>query len=144
MSEINIFERASRRKLLFSSSRGTLTVDQLWDLKLRDTSRSGGAGGKLDLESVSTLALEEEAKFGASSLVPSATSDVKRDDAALRVAILKRVIEVKLEEAAKAEKRVENAARRTKILEALEAKDNEALTSKSREELLKELAEVGD
>lgn len=144
MSEINIFERASRRKLLFTSSRGTLTVDQLWDLKLRDTSRSGGAGGKLDLEAVSTIALEEQAKFGANSLVPSATSDVKRDDAELRVAILKRVIEVKLEEAAKAEKRVENASRRAKILEALEAKDNEALTQKSREELLKELAEVGD
>ncbi len=144
MSEINIFERASRRKLLFTSSRGTLTVDQLWDLKLRDTSRSGGAGGKLDLEAVSTLALEEQAKFGANSLVPSATSDVKRDDADLRVAVLKRVIEVKLEEAAKAEKRVENASRRAKILEALEAKDNEALTQKSREELLKELAEVGD
>lgn len=144
MSEINIFERASRRKLTFSSARGLLTVDQLWDLKLRDTSRSGGEAGRFDLDTVSRTAIEEQAKFGAISLVPSATSDVKKEEADLRVEILKRVIEVKFEEKTKAEKTVENRERRAKLLEALEAKDTEALTSKSRDELLKELAEISD
>ena len=40
---MNIFEYATRAKLRFASSRGDLTVEQLWDVPLRSTDGFAGS-----------------------------------------------------------------------------------------------------
>lgn len=125
MSEI--FEQASRMKIRFQY-RGQIGVEDLWDLTLRELDSIFKAlNAKLKTEKEESLL---------------ATKDQATSDLELRIAIVRRVVEVKLAEAAEREQAIEKARKREKILEIIERKQGAALEEKSEEDLKKMLAEL--
>lgn len=126
---MNIFERATRTKIRFPSSKGDLSIEQLWDMPLQ--SRTGFDLDSLAKATAKALREQEDDSF----VKPKATNP----DLTLRMELVKHIIEVKLaEEAARAE-RAEKQAKRQKLLEALNAKENEAINSLSADEIRKQL-----
>jgi hypothetical protein len=136
MSEVNLFLLAAKRKYRFDSVRGALTVEQLFDLPL--TSRSD-----FDLDTVARSVNAELKALGEESFVQPA-NNIGRLELSRKLDIVKLIIAEKQAAAAANEARVVKAEKRRKILEALDVKENEALTSASREDLLKKLAELDE
>lgn len=131
---MNIFEQASKKKIRFSSNRGDLTVEQLWDMPLQ--SKSG-----FDLDTIAKEVNRGIKESSEESFVTTKASPVK-SGLELQLEILKHVIAVKIEAAASAAKRAENEARRAKLIEALENKQNSELNNMSTEDILKELEKL--
>lgn len=134
---MNIFERASRAKLRFASSVGDLTAEQLWDLPL--TAKQD----RPNLDSVARAVSRELKSLDEDSFV-NVTPDPRKADLELRLDILKRVIEAKQADKAAAESRAANAERKRKLLDALAAKDDQALAGMSREDIQAEIAKLGE
>jgi len=131
---MNIFEQASKKKIRFSSNRGDLTAEQLWDMPLQ--SKSG-----FDLDTIAKevnrgIKESSEESF-VTTKASSATTTLE-----LQLEVLKHIIAVKIEAAAVAAKRTENEARRAKLIEALENKQNSELNNMSSEDILKELEKL--
>jgi hypothetical protein len=127
----DIFEQAARKKLRFASSVGDLTAEQLWDLPLTHKSRPS-------LNELAIATAKELRDLGDFSFV-DVKPDPRKDVLTLQLAIQKRVIEVKMAEAALAQEASKRAERKQKILEALEKLEGNELAAKSRDELLAEL-----
>lgn len=120
-----MFIKASRLKLKFKTSIGNIEVPDLWDLTL---------------ESLNTLAkslnkelkdAQEESFIGTKSKA-NAILEIKFE-------IVKYVIKVKLEEAETKKNAADKKAAKEKIMELINRKKDEALSSKSIEDLEKEL-----
>lgn len=124
-----MFEQASKLKLRFSTSVGSITAEDLWDLPLTN--------GDSSLDNIAkainrTLKDSEEESFvlkktGANKLMT------------LRMDIVKHVIGVKLQEIEDNEKRADNKAMEQKLLSALAGKEDEELQGLSIAELKKRL-----
>ena len=127
----DIFEQAARKKLRFASSVGDLTAEQLWDLPLTHKSRAS-------LNELAIATAKELRDLGDFSFV-EVDPDPRREILTLQLDIQKRVIEVKMAEAALAQEAARRAERKQKILEALEKLEGSELATKSRDELLAEL-----
>jgi hypothetical protein len=128
----DLFEDASRQKLTFATSKGALTVYDLWDLQLKDLDTLAKAANK-------ALKTSEEESF-----IPTVGRRTKEETLnALRLNILKRVIKVKVEEAEKATQRAIASAKRARIKELMAQKEDEAFKGKSLDELQKLLGELG-
>ena len=134
MSDNDLFIRASRRAWRFPSVRGELTTEQLWDLPLL-------AKNGFDLNSVARDLNQAVKALGEENFVEVQIS-TGRSDAEGRLALVKHVIATKQAEAKAAEQRVVRADKRRKILDVLEIRDTEELSNASREDLLKQLAEL--
>lgn len=133
---MNIFERASRCALRFDSAIGELTTEQLWQLQL---TRKGDA---VDLDKLARATYQELKGKEEVSFV-NVKPDPRKEELELKLEILKHVIETKVASAQAAEKAHENAERKRKLLAALSAKEDAALTSMSREEIEAEIAKIG-
>ena len=133
---MNIFEQAARGKFRFPSVRGELLMEHLWDLPLKATNG-------FDLDSVAkeinaaAKASEEE------SFVEVKTNKISEELVA-KLEIVKFVIADKQAEAAKQKTLRENRARRQKLLEALDRKNDSALEAMTPEQLLAELEKVDE
>lgn len=135
MSNTNIFEKASRLGIRFTTVKGNITADDLWQLPLSSTT------GKINLDDI---ARGVSAKIKESEVESFVHKSTKANDLEkLRLDIVKRVIEVKLEEseARKNEKLV--AERKQALLEALSNKKADSLTKMSEAELEAELKNLG-
>lgn len=122
--EGNIFELASRNKIRFAY-KGSLTTEDLWDLSVQELDRVFKAlNAKLKV-------CKEESLLG-----PKATVNSELE---LQVAIVRRIVEIKLAEAATREAEAERKTKREKILSILAEKQDGALASKSEDELKKML-----
>jgi hypothetical protein len=132
MSEVNLFLLASRKKFRFSSERGELTVEQLWDIPL--TSRSGFSVNNIAIEVNRELKSLEEESFVETSRNP------RRDTLRAMLELLKTVISVRQEEAQEASEATERATKRQAIMAAIEAKEQEGLQSASLDDLKLQLA----
>jgi len=128
----DIFEQATRKKLRFASSVGDLTAEQLWDLPLMHKSRP-------NLNELAIATAKELRDLGDFSFV-DVKPDPRKDILTLQLEIEKRIIEVKMAEAAMRQEADKRAERKQKILEALEKLEGNELASKSRDELLAELS----
>ena len=127
----NIFELASRQQLRFTSVRGDLTTEQLWDLPL--TSKTG-----VSLDGLA-IAISRQLKESATeSFVSEVTSGNKILE--LKLEILKHVIKYKQEVNAAKISREETATKRRALEAALERKQAEKIDSASEEELQAQLA----
>ena len=126
---MNIFEQASRKKIRFSSDRGELTTEQLWDLSLPMLDFIA-RGVNADLKSVT------EDSFIATKV------DSRKAPLELKLEILKYVIEDTL--AAEEAKKVaaEKKAKKKVLTEALARRQDEKLQNMSEEEILKALEEL--
>lgn len=135
MSNTNIFEKASRLGIRFTTVKGNITADDLWQLPLSSTT------GKINLDDI---ARGVSAKIKESEVESFVHKSTKANDLEkLRLDIVKRVIEVKLEESEARKNEKETAARKQALLEALSNKKADSLTKMSEAELEAELKNLG-
>lgn len=124
---MNIFEQASKQKLRFSTVRGNLSVEQLWDLPLEK--------GDINLYQIAEELLEEVSKKPAKKLSFFKKSVGTDETAELRFEIVKHIVTTKV---AEAEDKVSEAARKTELADIdrlIAAKEAEAKAGLSLDEL---------
>ena len=130
----NLFLQATREKFRFESSKGDLSVEQLWDLPL--TSRTG-----FDLDTVAkAVNVDLKASNEESFVNASNNPAVSRLQAKLEV--VKAIIEVKLAQAEATKKRAEKVAERQRLMEVLHSKKDQELQGLSVEEIERRLAQL--
>lgn len=129
--DINLFEYATRNKLRFPSIRGELSLEQLWDVPLR-------ASDDFNLDRVARTANKVYEETDGSFVTQTPTAAHIRAKMVLEV--IKRVIEVKLDDEAKAEKRSKNKKEKEKLLEILAKKQDGKLDDMSEKDLQKRIA----
>lgn len=125
---MSLFEKATKQKLRFQTSKGNLSVEDLWDLSL---------------ESLDIIAVNVDKQLetsGAKSFIGKKST--KNADLSLSLEILKHVIEVKLEEKEAKTNRAAKSAKIAEIKALLAEKQGEAMKGKSSAELMKELEEL--
>lgn len=128
---MSMFEYATRKKLRFASSKGELTVEQLWDVPLRGRddfnldSIAKGANKALK-------ALTEES-FVQTERTPS------HSKAEMTLEIVKHVIQVRLDEENTAAQRAANKVEREKLLAILAEKQDGKLSELTERELQKRI-----
>lgn len=130
----DLFVTASRSKLRFSSQRGDLTTEQLWDLPL--TSKSG-----FDLDSVAK-AVNAELKTSVEESFVSTASNPTKSRLELQLDVVKFVIAVRMQENALVVQRQQSLAQRQQVVQALERKQFAAIDALTPEELQARLAEI--
>ena len=129
-----MFEKATRQKLRFESTKGLVSVEDLWDLPL------DSATGKANLNDVARavyrdLKAEDKISFVA---VQQKTDEVTQ----LKMDIVKHIIQVKLSEADAAKQVRDAKEKKQKIMEIMSRKQDAALESASLEDLEKMLAAI--
>lgn len=119
-----MFEKASKLKLRFKVENGLISTEDLWDMNLR---------------SLDTLAksLNRKLKDNEESFIEEKSKASNEDE--LRFDIVKHVIQYKLVQKQAADDRAAKETRKKQILEIIQNKQNEALSSMSLEDLAKEL-----
>ena len=133
--EMNIFEEATRHKLRFDSLAGKLSVEQLWDLPLKEKK---GIADNLDRIAIATnkqLQESSEQSFVDESAGASKELQLKMD-------ILKRVIAVKKQEIKDKKEAANRATLKQTLLEEKARRQNENITKLSDDELEKQLKEL--
>ena len=124
------FEKASRLKLRFNSARGMLNVEDLWDLPLTSAKSA-------NLDDIARDLHKRLQEGSAISFVNKASA--ANEELQLAFDIVKHVIEVRLAENQAAALARENAAKKQRILEILNERQDNALRSASEDELRKML-----
>ena len=124
---MNIFEQASIHKIRFTTVKGDLTTEQLWDLPL--TSK-----GSFDLDTVAktvntSLKATAEESFVATSVNPA------RDVLELKLEIVKHIISVRLAQNAQLREASARASECVKLLDVLAKKQDAALEALTPEEI---------
>ena len=120
------FEFASRNKLRFNY-RGLITVEDLWDLGVRE------------LDHIYKGLMSEKKETETESLI---TKQVENTILETKIELVKYVFNTKVEEAEAMTKKAENAAKKQKILAILARKQDAELENKSAEELEKLIEEL--
>lgn len=131
----NIFEQASKLGLRFTTNKGNATADDLWNLPLSSST------GKINLDDIARSISAKIKESEVESFVNKRTTANTLEK--LRLDVVKRVIEVKLEENEARKNEKETAARKQALLEALSNKKADSLTKMSEAELEAELKNLG-
>lgn len=131
---MTIFEQAARRKLRFPSDRGSLTVEDLFDMPL--TSRDG-----FDLDTVAR-AVNRDLKAEDEESFVDTKPNARRAELALQLEIVKHVIATKKQEAQDRLARAGRVAEKARLLEILEKKNDEALMGMTKEQVEARIAEL--
>lgn len=124
-----MFKQASKMKLRFATSKGNLSVEDLWDLNL------------ITLDKLAVALDEEISKSPRKSFIAETTPE--NEVAKLKLDILKDIIKTKMEEKNKKDAEKQRLSEKNKLLEILAKKQNESLENLSIEELQKRIAELG-
>ena len=128
----NLFEQASRLKLRFQSSKGLLTLEDLWDLPLK-AKNDEAVRKEANLDDLAK-ALYKEVK---ESVEPSFVEDKSASDAKLDLMfeLVKYIISVKKAEEEADRAALAKTAQRQRVLELINKKEEASLESLSIEEL---------
>jgi hypothetical protein len=122
-----MFDKASRLKLRFTSHKGDLTVEDLWDLPLTS------ATGKPNLDSIAVDLFNQVKETATVSFV---NTPAKADETVqLKLDIAKHIIETRLVENATRNAAAANAEKKQNLLALISKKENEHLEGQSLEEL---------
>lgn len=132
---MNIFEVASRQKLRFETAKGSLSVEDLWDLPLTSTTN------RPCLDSIA-IGLHRQLRATADVVSFVDTSAAQDPTLQLSFDLVKHVIEQRKVENAKAAEAKARAETKQQILGALARKREGAIEAMSEDELLKKLAEL--
>lgn len=127
---MSIFEKATRERVRFASSKGSLCVEDLWQLSLESLNSIAKDTNK-------ELKETEEEDFIGTRPKTNPTLQLKMD-------ILKRIIEVRLEEKETKAKRVERNTKLANLRQLANEKSAEAIQGKSLEEINAMIAELED
>lgn len=125
---MSIFEKASKKKLRFKTTKGFLTTEDLWDLSLQSLDSIAKSVNK-------QLKVEEEESFISEKSKTNVDLNLKLD-------ILKHVIDVKMKQKDRAAKRAETKAQLQNLKELSASKANEELAGKSKAEIDKMIADL--
>ena len=126
--KLNEFETATKKKLRFSTTKGLIGVEDLWDLDLEQLDAIYGKLKKEEKENETDSLLDRDEK--------------KNEKLELSLKIVEKVFVYKKEEKNKRLAEAAKAKRRQELLEALDKKRNESLNEKSEEEILAELDQL--
>ena len=132
MSEINLFEVAVREKYRFTSSKGELTLEQLYSLPL--TSKVGPS-----LDEVGIAIKREIKQSEEESLVVSSPNSAKNKVLSNKLELVKTVIKYKQDLAEDAKNSAAKAELKQKLTAILEKKQDASLENMSEEDLIKQL-----
>jgi len=124
-----MFELASRKKIRFDTTKGMLTVEDLWDLPLVSTA------GKACLDSVARNLHNELKETEEVSFVTPVTTN--NDDTKLAFELVKYIISVKINEANAIRIERETREKKQKIMAIIDQKQDQALSAMSIDELSK-------
>jgi hypothetical protein len=127
----NIFEEASRKKIRFESSKGLLTVEDLWDVPLKS--------GTVNLNQIA-LGLYNDLKVENISFVDDSVNGTSLNQ--LKFDLVKYVIDVRLSEKKVAEINAMKKKEKERIMSLIAEKEDNALSSKTIEELRAMLTEL--
>ncbi len=130
----NLFLQATREKFRFESSKGDLSVEQLWDLPL--TSRTG-----FDLDTVAK-AVNADLKASNEESFVNANNNPAVSRLQTKLEVVKAIIEVKLAQAEATKKRAEKVAERQRLMEVLHSKKDQELQGLSVEEIERRLSQL--
>lgn len=127
-----IFEMASQKKFRYPF-RGLITTEDLWDLK------------PAELDTVYRNLSKELKAIDEDSLISTRSADegVKANELKNKIEVVKYIFNRKQQEAELHRMAADNAAKRQRLLEALAAKQDNALQNMSEDELRAALAELG-
>ena len=128
---MNIFEQATRRAIRFESTKGDLSVEQLWDLPLQSRNQ-------FDLDTIAKTVNRQLNDVTEESFV-SVRENPAKETLSLKLELVKHIISVKLQEAEEARNRANKASEKEKLLRLLDEKQNEALRALTPEELQERL-----
>ena len=127
---MNIFEQASRLKLRFSTTRGLLTTEQLWELSLTD------------LNKLYINVNEEVSATSTKGLIKDTETKTDKENS-LRLELIERIYTVRKEEKEAKEQRIALQSQKARLEQLIQTKKDEALTNLPVEELEKQLKELG-
>jgi len=116
-----MYKEASKQKLRFATNKGSLSVEQLWDLSVTE------------LDALAVALEAEHKESGKKSFLVS--KSVKDKTAKLRFDIVLDVLQTKVDEAEAATTKQENKAHNEKILAIIADKQDESLKGKSVKQL---------
>lgn len=131
---MDLYKFAAANRIRFASSRGDLTVEQLFDLPLKSTKND------FDLDTVARNIYEQVQRTGEVSFVESATPDPETEVLEIALEIVKDVIATKQADNAAERQSREKAAMKAKLLDILAAKKDQALMNATPEEIEAQLA----
>lgn len=120
MTTENLFEMATRNKLRFSSTKGELSVEDLWDLSEKD------------LDVVYKNLKEQEIKSSEESLLDDVNVDPKLTAA---IGIVRYIFTTKRNEKIAEKERIDKKLKQKKYIDALSRKQDEAIENMSEAEL---------
>jgi hypothetical protein len=131
MSDVNIFEQATRLDLYFQLPIGELNIQSLW--KLKPVKKAG----KLvdDLADYEIELKEQLSKFGQSRRRGSVAKTEEQELLELKLAIVSHILDVKDAEAQAAKEEVARKVHNQKIQELIAKKQDDKLGELSLEEL---------
>lgn len=121
MENVNIFEEATRLGLTFEY-RGTITIEDLWNLSLVELNSI--------YKSLSKLSKQNEEEGLLDSRATKADKELE-----LKIQVVKRVFEVLQAEEIERKQATQKRVKKEKLKEILERKQNQELENKSPEEL---------
>ena len=124
MSYENLFEGAVRAKYRFPF-KGQITAEDLWDLSLQDLDRV-------------FKALNTEAKLSQEESLLN-TPDKKTETLQRKIEIVKHIVAVRQAETQAVKDAADRKAQKQRIMEIIARKEDEALQSMTKEELMKML-----
>lgn len=120
MTTENLFEMATRNKMRFPSTKGELSVEDLWDLSDKD------------LDVVYKNLKDQEVKSSEESLLDDANVDPKLTAA---IGIVKYIFTTKRNEILAEKERINKKLTQRKYIDALSKKQDEAIEKMSEAEL---------
>lgn len=132
-----IYKFAAQKAVRFESNRGSLTVEQLFQMPLK-------AEGGFDLDTVARTVNNELKGMSEESFVNITTDNPRKKELEVMLEIVKDVIKTKQDEKEAQVNRLKKVAERKKILDALAAKKDQALTAATVEDLEKQLAALDE
>lgn len=123
-----MYKKASKLKLRFSTNKGNLSTEDLWDLSLEQ------------LDAIAVKLDEQIEKSPRKSFIKTVSKG--NEILELKFAIVKDIIDTKMAEQAARENQQAKSAQRQKLLELIAEKEDFELKGKSAEELRKMLNEL--
>lgn len=123
-----MYKKALRTKLRFSTTKGKLTTEDLFDLSL------------VDLNNLALVLDKKLSETPRKSFISDIAPDTQEDE--LRFNIVKDIITLKLAERNAAQNAKAKAAEKAQLMEILHRKKNEALENLSVAEIEAKLAEL--
>mgnify|MGYP000911033029 CR=1 FL=1 len=133
---MSLFEKATRERFRFPSSRGFLTVEQLWELPLQ-------ASNNFDLDHVAKTIHNSIKSQGEESFVEPGSGSAAAKKMQEHLDVVIHVIGVKKADEAAAKAAAARRAERSRLLEVLHIRNQQELMAKSPAEIQAMLDALG-